>query len=43
MERISFMLWWRAIKEAVNLWLERNAFSYAGSLAFYTLFPWPRP
>ncbi len=38
MERISFMLWWRAIKEAVNLWLERNAFSYAGSLAFYTLF-----
>ncbi|WP_445158862.1 YihY/virulence factor BrkB family protein [Halomonas sp. E14] len=32
------MLWWRAIKEAVNLWLERNAFSYAGSLAFYTLF-----
>jgi membrane protein len=26
------------LKEAVNLWLERNAFQHAGALAFYTLF-----
>lgn len=26
------------VRHAVKLWLERNAFSYAGSLAFYTLF-----
>lgn len=30
--------WWRVLRNAVQLWLERNAFSYAGSLAFYTLF-----
>ncbi|MCS2610636.1 YihY/virulence factor BrkB family protein [Halomonas dongshanensis] len=32
------MFWVGVFKEAVSLWLERNAFSYAGSLAFYTLF-----
>lgn len=30
--------WWKVVQDATSLWLERNAFSYAGSLAFYTLF-----
>ncbi|HSP32662.1 MAG TPA: YihY/virulence factor BrkB family protein [Halomonas sp.] len=30
--------WWKVFQDATSLWLERNAFSYAGSLAFYTLF-----
>ncbi len=30
--------WWTIASQAFGLWLERNAFSYAGSLAFYTLF-----
>jgi membrane protein len=31
--------WWFGVtRGTVNLWLDRNAFSYAGSLAFYTLF-----
>jgi membrane protein len=30
--------WWTVMQDATSLWLERNAFSYAGSLAFYTLF-----
>ncbi|RCV86041.1 YihY/virulence factor BrkB family protein [Billgrantia montanilacus] len=30
--------WWHVIQDAIHLWLQRNAFSYAGSLAFYTLF-----
>ena len=30
--------WWQVTQDATSLWLERNAFSYAGSLAFYTLF-----
>ncbi|CAM3977873.1 YihY/virulence factor BrkB family protein [Vreelandella rituensis] len=30
--------WGKVFQDAVSLWLERNAFSYAGSLAFYTLF-----
>ncbi|MDR5865757.1 YihY/virulence factor BrkB family protein [Halomonas koreensis] len=30
--------WWGVMRDAVKLWIERNAFSYAGSLAFYTLF-----
>ncbi|MCH4813219.1 YihY/virulence factor BrkB family protein [Vreelandella neptunia] len=30
--------WWKVTQDATALWLERNAFSYAGSLAFYTLF-----
>lgn len=30
--------WLRITHGAINLWLDRNAFSYAGSLAFYTLF-----
>ncbi|SFU29176.1 YihY/virulence factor BrkB family protein [Halomonas korlensis] len=32
------VFWWRVVQDATKLWLERNAFSYAGSLAFYTLF-----
>ncbi|MFO7908618.1 MAG: YihY/virulence factor BrkB family protein [Halomonas sp.] len=34
----SAIFWSQVFKDAVRLWLERNAFSYAGSLAFYTLF-----
>lgn len=30
--------WIRLLRETVTLWLDSNAFSYAGSLAFYTLF-----
>ncbi|APX93109.1 ribonuclease BN [Halomonas sp. 1513] len=30
--------WWQIVHAAIQLWLKRNAFSYAGSLAFYTLF-----
>tara|TARA_R110002020_G_scaffold39361_3_gene117198 strand:- start:1323 stop:2222 length:900 start_codon:yes stop_codon:yes gene_type:complete len=32
------VFWWKVVQDATSLWLERNAFSYAGSLAFYTLF-----
>ncbi|WP_280545902.1 MULTISPECIES: YihY/virulence factor BrkB family protein [unclassified Halomonas] len=32
------LFWWGVVRDAMKLWLERNAFSYAGSLAFYTLF-----
>lgn len=30
--------WFAILRDTVKLWLDRNAFSYAGSLAFYTLF-----
>ncbi len=30
--------WWGITRDAVGLWLGSNAFSYAGALAFYTLF-----
>jgi len=30
--------WWTITRDALQLWLDRNAFSHAGSLAFYTLF-----
>lgn len=30
--------WWAITRDAVRLWLDRNAFGLAGSLAFYTLF-----
>lgn len=30
--------WFVVLKDSVQLWLERNAFAYAGALAFYTLF-----
>jgi len=34
-----FLKYWSAIlRDSIKLWLDRNAFSYAGSLAFYTLF-----
>ncbi|WP_051530200.1 YihY/virulence factor BrkB family protein [Halomonas halodenitrificans] len=36
--KAGIMFWWRVMQGAIQLWLERNAFSYAGSLAFYTLF-----
>ncbi|KPQ20632.1 MULTISPECIES: YihY/virulence factor BrkB family protein [unclassified Halomonas] len=34
----SAYFWGNVIKDSASLWLKRNAFSYAGSLAFYTLF-----
>ncbi len=34
----STLRWWRITSDAVKLWLDCNAFSHAGSLAFYTLF-----
>lgn len=34
----KLLFWFGVVRDAVKLWLERNAFSYAGSLAFYTLF-----
>ena len=34
----SSLRWWTITRDAVNLWLDCNAFTYAGSLAFYTLF-----
>lgn len=36
MERLRF--WWGVVRDAARHWLQCNAFSYAGSLAFYTLF-----
>ncbi len=36
--RAALRFWWKVFHGALRLWLERNAFSYAGSLAFYTLF-----
>jgi len=38
MERRGARHWWAITRNAVLLWLDCNAFSYAGSLAFYTLF-----
>lgn len=38
MIKSTLIFWWKVVQDAVALWLERNAFSYAGSLAFYTLF-----
>lgn len=36
---VPFLKYWTAIvRDSIKLWLDRNAFSYAGSLAFYTLF-----
>ncbi|MCO7245182.1 YihY/virulence factor BrkB family protein [Halomonas sp. Mc5H-6] len=34
----SACFWGNVIRDSASLWLKRNAFSYAGSLAFYTLF-----
>ncbi|WP_244516079.1 YihY/virulence factor BrkB family protein [Halomonas daqiaonensis] len=36
--RDATLFWGKVVQGAAKLWLERNAFSYAGSLAFYTLF-----
>lgn len=38
MVKDAVMSWFRILRGAVQLWLDCNAFSYAGSLAFYTLF-----
>ncbi|GAA3908580.1 YihY/virulence factor BrkB family protein [Halomonas cibimaris] len=34
----TILFWVNVLQDAVSVWLARNAFSYAGSLAFYTLF-----
>ncbi|MEO8506380.1 MAG: YihY/virulence factor BrkB family protein [Betaproteobacteria bacterium] len=34
----STLRWWGITRDAVHLWLDCNAFTYAGALAFYTLF-----
>ncbi|WP_027966907.1 YihY/virulence factor BrkB family protein [Halomonas halocynthiae] len=34
----TILFWFGVTQSAIKLWLQRNAFSYAGSLAFYTLF-----
>ena len=36
--RDPVVFWWHVVRDATRLWLDCNAFSYAGSLAFYTLF-----
>ncbi|MCL7930185.1 YihY/virulence factor BrkB family protein [Halomonas llamarensis] len=38
MVKRTVTFWGNVVRDAIKLWLERNAFSYAGSLAFYTLF-----
>jgi membrane protein len=37
-DRRTVTSWWRLFLDAGGMWLERNAFVHAGSLAFYTLF-----
>ena len=34
----SALRWWTITRDAVKLWLACDAFTYAGALAFYTLF-----
>lgn len=34
----TLQYWWRIIRDSAKLWVECNAFTHAGSLAFYTLF-----
>lgn len=36
--RDEILFWYRVVRDSIKLWLQCNAFSYAGSLAFYTLF-----
>ena len=36
--RDKTVFWYRVVRDSIKLWLQCNAFSYAGSLAFYTLF-----
>lgn len=36
--KAMLLFWFGVMRDSVKLWLECNAFSYAGSLAFYTLF-----
>lgn len=36
--RDGILFWYRVVRDSIKLWLQCNAFSYAGSLAFYTLF-----
>lgn len=38
MSKESALRWWTITRDAVRRWLDSNAFSHAGSLAFYTLF-----
>src|SRR5690606_26141517 len=36
--RDEVVFWYRVVRDSIRHWLQCNAFSYAGSLAFYTLF-----
>ncbi|SJN09219.1 Ribonuclease BN [Halomonas citrativorans] len=38
MTKGTLTFWWKVVQDATKLWLERHAFTFAGSLAFYTLF-----
>ena len=38
MGKESVLRWWAITRDAVRLWLDSDAFTHAGSLAFYTLF-----
>ncbi len=38
MPKASVLHWWGITRQATRRWLDCNAFSHAGSLAFYTLF-----
>lgn len=38
MRKTVVVQWWTITLDALKLWLDRNAFSHAGALAFYTLF-----
>jgi len=38
MWKVVSQRWWTITRDAFRLWLDRDAFSHAGSLAFYTLF-----
>ena len=38
MGKTSLLRWWTIVRDATRLWLDCNAFSHAGALAFYTLF-----
>lgn len=36
--RNSLIYWWSILRDSIQLWVDCNAFTYAGALAFYTLF-----
>lgn len=34
----AIFYWWRIVRDSIQLWIDSSAFTYAGALAFYTLF-----